>query len=447
MKSKSTTRRSFLKKSALAAAGIATAPTILTSCSNWKGANDRVNMAHIGVGGRGRNTTTHYFLPVKDSRSLAVCDPFPDRRNDFAKFIEQHYQKEFGESIECKAYNEFEEILERKDIDAVHISTGDYWHLPIAIRAARAGKHVYCEKPLGLSLENMLLLEKEMKKRKLHFHYGTQQRSLIHCQKGIEKVRNGELGEISHVDVWAPQGGGLPVKPEDKTMPEGFDLDRWLGPAPLAEYSFARCRASTGIWHIYDYAIGFLAGWGAHPLDIAVWGVKEKMQGTSLHKGSGNFFPNDIMFDTVASWDVDIKYEEGLTMRFMSTDLATESVTEYLPGHHGDGTAFFGEKGWISISRGQIASNIPEIHEQLNVGVVGENGKHGENFIKVLKGEIDEVAPLDDAILSDCISHMGNITIRSGREVKWDAKNKSFPEAPELENKYFHREMRKPYSI
>ncbi len=423
------------------------APTILTSCSKWKGANNRVNVAHIGVGGRGRSTTTHYFLPVADSRSVAVCDPFADRRNNFAKAIEAHYLKEFDEKLVCQPYLDFEEILERDDIDAVHISTGDYWHLPIAIKAARAGKHIYCEKPLGLSLDNMLMLVKEAKRNKVHFHYGTQQRSLIHCQKGIDMVRSGRIGEISHVDVWAPPGVERPVNPDDKNIPEGFNLDKWLGPAPEKEYSFARCSHATGVYHIYDYAIGFIAGWGAHPLDIAVWGVKEKMKGISTHKGNGVIFPEEILFDTISSWDVDIEYAKGLTMHFMSTDLARPHVTKYLPNYAGDGTAFFGEKGWISISRGQIASNIPEIHEELNVGVVGENGKHGENFIKIIKGDIKEIAPLEDAIISDCISHMGNIAIRSGAEVKWDAKKRKFPDTPDLENQYFHRKLRDPYTV
>ena len=432
-------RRNFVKTSILASAGTVIAPTILTSCSNWKGANSRVNVAHIGVGGRGSSTTRHYFLPVADARSLATCDPFKDRRENFAKQIEEYYLTELNERISCQPYNEFEEVLERKDIDAVHISTGDYWHLPIAIKAAQAGKHIYLEKPLGLSLDNMLLLEKEVKKNKTHFQYGTQQRSLSHCQKGIEMVRSGRIGEISHVDVWAPEGSGIPVKPEDKAMPDGFDFDRWLGPAPQAEYSFARCRSATGIYHTYDYALGFIAGWGAHPLDIAVWGVKDQMNDISTHKGTGLLFPEGMLFDTIRSWDVDIKYNKGLTMHFMSTDLARPVVSEYLPNMAGDGTAFFGEKGWISISRGQIASNIPEIHNELNVGVVGENGKHGENFIKTIKGEIKEIAPLEDAILSDCVSHMGNITIRSGNEVKWDARKREFPENSELEMQFFNR--------
>jgi len=294
----------------------------------------------------------------------------------------------------------------------------------------------------------MLMLEKEVKKHKVHFHYGTQQRSLTHCQKGIEMVRSGRIGEIYHVDVWCYGGSdAVPNKPHDKVMPEGFDFDRWLGPAPLAEYSFARCRAATGIYHTYDYALGFIAGWGAHPLDIAVWGLKGKMMDGYQTEGRGAFFSQSIMFDTIDNWDLKLIYNNGLTCRFISTEWAGDYLGTYLEKPAGDGTCFFGEKGWISISRGQIASNIPEINKELNVDVVGENGKHGENFIKVIKGKIEEIAPLEDAILSDGISHVGDIAIRSGSSVNWDAVKREFPDAPDLEKQYFHRELREPYTI
>jgi len=448
MEDKNITRRSFVKKSLLASAGSIVVPTILTSCSRWRGANSRINIAHIGVGSRGSSTTKFYFLPLAESRSVAVCDPFKNRRENMAKFIEDHYIKEFDEKIKCDPYLEFEEILARKDIDAVHISTADHWHLPIAIKAARAKKHIYCEKPLGLSLDNMLLLEKEVKKNNVRFHYGTQQRSLTHVKKGIKMILSGEIGTINHVDIWAPGGAeNSPQNPEDKKIPEGFDYDRWLGPAPVSEYSFARCCVNTGIWFNYDYALGFIAGWGAHPLDVAVAGLKDHMKDISNHWGTGGFFQPGSLFNTINSWDINIKYQKGLTAHFMSTDKAGGIVTKYLPVAPGDGTTFFGDKIWISISRGQIASNSPKLNEELNVGVVGENGKHGENFVKAIKGDIEEIAPLEDAIISDCLSHMGNIAIRTGEKIIWDANNRNFPDTPGYENKYFHRDIRKPYNI
>lgn len=435
-------RRNFVKTSILASAGTIVAPTILTSCSNHKGANSKVHVAHIGTGGRGSSTTRHYFLPVANARSVATCDPYLNRRENLARIIKEYYLNELGKEINCDPFLHFEEVLERKDIDAVHISTGDYWHLPIAIKAAQAGKHIYLEKPLGLSLDNMLELEKEVKKNKVIFHYGTQQRSLVHAQKGIDMIKSGKIGPVKHVDIWCYGGSEAnPNRPDDKIIPPNFDYNLWLGPAPEKEYSFARC-AATGIYHTYDYALGFIAGWGAHPIDIAVWGVKDQMNDTYVLEGKGELFPEDVLFDTINNWDCKIKYNNGLTVRFLSTEWAGDYLNKYLEAPAGDGTTFFGEKGWISISRGKVSSNIPELHAELNLDVVGENGQHGANYIRAIKGEIEELAPLDDAIISDGISHMGNIAIRSGSPVKWDPVKRVFPDQPELEQQYFHRNAR-----
>jgi glucose-fructose oxidoreductase len=144
------------------------------------------------------------FCPVPDSRSVATCDAFTNRREDLAKEISAYYKEKYQEEITCTPYLDFHEILERPDIDAVHISTGDHWHLPIAIKAANAGKHIYLEKPLGLNFDQMIELEKIIKKKNLIFQYGTQQRSLVHVKKGIEMIKAGEIGEITKIDIWAP---------------------------------------------------------------------------------------------------------------------------------------------------------------------------------------------------------------------------------------------------
>ena len=136
---KQKSRRNFLRKMAYASAGTIAMPGILSSCS--KRANDHVLIAHIGVGSRGTSTTRNYFLPVPDCRSVVTCDACTDRREDLAKHISDYYRENYQENIVCTPYVDYEEILDRKDIDAVHISTGDHWHLPMAIKAARAGKH------------------------------------------------------------------------------------------------------------------------------------------------------------------------------------------------------------------------------------------------------------------------------------------------------------------
>lgn len=445
MKSAETNRRNFLKKMAYASAGTLVLPTILSSCS--KRANDRIHMAHIGVGSRGGGTTKSYFLPVPDSRSLATCDVFTDRREGLANHISAYYKEQYDEQIVCTPYLDFEEVLDRKDIDAVHIATADHWHLPIAIKAARAGKHIYLEKPLGLSLDSMIELERIINEKRLVFHYGAQQRSLDHTRKGIEMVKSGKIGDIEKIDIWAPPGGNVQPKGSvvSEEPPSNLNYDRWLGPAPVKPYSEARV-ANIGVWHIYDYALGFIAGWGAHPLDTAVWGAKEQMTGTATFTGQGTFFPEDHFFDTINLWNIKITYENGLKVNFVSNNYSDE--LEQKASWH-DGTTFYGTKGWISLGRGSAASNIPELHDELTkTEIFGENNLHGYNFIQTIKGEMEPFNAIDDAILSDCISHMGNILIRSGKDkIVWDAINRKIVNYPELEKEFFHRELRKPYTI
>ncbi len=443
MDPKETNRRDFLKKMVYASAATAVFPTILSSCS--KGANDNIHIAHIGVGSRGTSTTRNYFLPVPDSRSLATCDVFTHRREDLAKQISAFYEENYQKHVYCTPYPDYREILARPDIDAVHISTGDYWHLPMAIEAARAGKHIYLEKPLGLSLDNMIKLETIMAEKNLIFHYGTQQRSLEHIRKGIEMIKSGKIGVVEKIDIWAPQGDDLPIGSLiNEEPPPNLDYDRWLGPAPFKPYSEARV-ANTGIFHIYDYAIGFIAGWGAHPLDIAVWGAKAQISGTGTFTGSGTFFPEDMLFDTISYWDINISYENGLHIHFVSTNYADEMRKKL---NSTNGTTFYGTKGWISLGRGLAASNVPELHKELNVTIYGENNRHGYNFIQTIKGEIEPFNPLDEAILSDCISHMGNILIRSGKDkIVWDAFNRKIVNYPGLEKEFFHRKLREPYTV
>ena len=184
MKNNSLSRRNFVRYSATGIIGTALMPNILTSCSNSKGANDRINVGHIGMGERGGKELVSYFLPLTDSRSIAVCDPFKNRREIVANNINKYYTDNEVSFDECKAYLDMDEMLQRKDIDAVHITTPDHWHVLAAIKAARAGKHVMLAKPLGLSYPQNITLAKELKENNVKFHYGTQQRSFEHLQLG-----------------------------------------------------------------------------------------------------------------------------------------------------------------------------------------------------------------------------------------------------------------------
>ena len=428
MNNMKTTRRQFIKNTAALSIGAVAAPIIFPSCSNYKGANDIINIGHIGVGSRGSFEIKNYFLPHDGTRSAAVCDVKGQMVDAAAKYINSYYKKEKKlDGFKCAKYMNYEELLENKEIDAVHIVTGDYWHIQIAIQAMKAGKHVYLAKPLGLSFPLMKKLEKTMKETGMIFHYGTQQRSFDHIIRGIDMIRNGKIGKIERIEVWSPDKAGDQVKETTgEPIPDDFNYDKWLGPAPEKPYSKERCSV-RGTWFINDYSIGWLAGWGAHPLDIAIMGAKDLLEGAYTLKGEGYFWPQDGLFDTVISWDTNLEYDNGMNMRFLSADRAQQVVEKHRDYDATDGTTFFGEKGWISLSRWTARASDPKINTILNSfpkdskgRIESENNMHGANFAKVIKGQMPQFDPLDEAIMSDCISHMGDIAIRTGKEVNWD---------------------------
>jgi predicted dehydrogenase len=449
---KGISRRDFVQSSVKGVIGAAILPTILPSCSNRKGANDRITVAHIGVGDRGAYELGTYFLPVKESLSVAVCDVFKDRRERSAKAVNNFYRENNIASPECKSYLDMDEILQRKDIDAVHITTPDHWHVNAAIKAARAGKHIMLAKPLGLSFPEYRILAKELVNNNVRFHYGTQQRTFEHMQLGCNIIREGLIGDVQRVDVWAPGKNDVesPVCVE-VPVPPGFDFDRWTGPAPLRPYCPDRVTNNSS-WFISDYSIGFLAGWGAHPLDILVWILKDQVKGSYTCEGTGKYWPAGGMYDNILSWDVTCNYEK-LEVHFVSTDVASQAVLNHRERKEENGTTFYGTKGWISLSRSSAQSNIPEINQKLNdfpkdsdSNIESEKNLMGAVFIDIIKGKSKELCPLDEAIISDTISHMGNIAVRTGRKVIWDPLKGEVINDPEA-NKLFIREMRSPYQV
>lgn len=449
---KTISRRKFINNAGLGVAGAIVAPNILRSCA--KGANDRILVANVGVGSMGNAVLKSWLMPVTNALNVATCDPFSERRMAAAEFVNKTYKEKGISAPECKAYLHFEEILERQDIDAVNIVTPDHWHVPAAIKAARAGKHIMLAKPLGLSYPNFKILEKEVKSNHVRFHYGTQQRAMHHMNVVIDLVKDGKIGEIERVDVWAP--GKNPVQSpvcNEVPVPPDFDYDLWSGPAPLNPYCPERVTNNAS-WFQWDYSIGFLAGWGAHPLDIMVWALKDKLTGEYTCDGTGNYWEPGGIYNNIMSWDVNLEYDSGIKVHFLSTDRVQEkNIWNYRKMKDGNTTTFFGSKGWISVGRGSAESNVPEIQKKFddfpknNEGwIIGDGYKMGQLFIDVVQEKVKETNPLDEAILSDCISHMGNIAIRTGQKIIWDPVAGSVKNNA-IANHWFVREMREPYVV
>ncbi|MCF7709075.1 MAG: Gfo/Idh/MocA family oxidoreductase, partial [Verrucomicrobia bacterium] len=308
-------RREFVKQTALGAV-VAGFPAVIPSSARGAAGktapNDKINVGCIGTGPQGRGVMWN-FLAQNDARVTAVCDVKDDQLKIARDTVNGHYK-----NSDCATYRDFKEVLARKDIDVVLIATPDHWHVPIAVAAAEAGKDMYVEKPMGLTVAEDKILREAIKKHKRVFQFGTQQRSGENFWRACELVRNGYIGELKHVNVWSPAshpGGATDPLP----VPPGIDYDRWLGPAPYTPYTKNKCSDSNKTWWFnYDYALGFIAGWGVHPLDIALWGSDAFMAGPLEAEGRA-VIPTIGACNTAIAWWVNFKCSDGVTADFFGT--------------------------------------------------------------------------------------------------------------------------------
>ncbi len=415
----SVTRRGVLKMAAGTAVGL---PHMITSSAlgdaDKPPASERVTIGHIGVGNRGKGLLRG-FMTCKGGQSVAVADAYRDRREEAAAMAK------------CKAYADFRDLLARGDIDAVVVATPDHWHVPIAIAAARAGKDAYVEKPLGLSIEQNLACRKLFREKKRIFQYGTQQRSLEHCRFGCELVRSERIGKVHTIEVVAPDGhaGG---STDPAPIPPELDYGMWIGPAPMTPYTKDRCVV-PGTYFIYDYSIGYLAGWGAHPLDIMVWGSHADLAGLMSFEGTG-VIPGKGLYNTVIHWDVKVQMAGGVRMTLK-------------PG--GDSTKFTGPEGWVRVSRGGIDAE-PKSLLKSKIGPgdtrLAVSRRQDQNFIDAVKSRKPAISPIEDAVRSDIISHLCDIAVRTGRKITWDPKKETIV-GDENASKRLSRPMRAPWTL
>ena len=422
-------RRNFIKTVAGAAPYVIT--TAALGNAHTAAASDRITVGFIGTGIRGGDGLIKNFLRQEDCQCVAVCDTFRDRREQRAKQINDFYAGKSGSATYKGAamIADFRDLLHRADIDAVCIATPDHWHVPILVAAARAGKDVYVEKPLSPSIQQDFLARTVIQQTKRVFQYGTQQRDGPHVRFGCELVRSGRIGNIQEVEVIAPTGapGGSTAS---MPVPEGFDYEMWQGPAPERPYNDDRCLR-PGHYHIYDYSIGFLGGWGAHPLDVLDWGFPTPMVPVE-YEGTG-LIPVEGLYNTVMNWEVRGKYQNGMTLTFKTGP---------------DSTKFVGTDGWIMISRKEIKSEPASLIAGLGPPSrfsTMETG-HARNFLDAIRKQAAPSSPIDSAVRSDLISHLSNIAVRTGRRIKWDPVNEKIV-GDHHASKMMNRPARKAWDI
>jgi predicted dehydrogenase len=399
--------------------------------------SERVVTGCIGVGDRG-TYLLQTTLGVRDAQVVAVCDVKRERRDAAQATVNDAYK-----NTDCTAYLDFQELLAREDIDACLIASCDHWHVLHALAATRAGKDTYVEKPLGLTVQQDQILRKAVRDHKRIFQLGTQQRSDRRFRQACELVRNGKIGELKQVNVWAPpsiSGGSTELAP----VPDGLDYDRWLGPAPETPYTLDRC-SNAWWWFIEDYAVGFIAGWGIHPLDIALWGAGDLVRGPVQVSGTG-VYPAEGVCNTATEWQVMFDYKNGLKIDFRHDPPPAEWVQRY-PNKTGHGTAFEGSDGWVLVDRNQIVTSDPALASweagEDEVRLI-RSTHHMRNFFNCVQSRQDPVSEIESAVESDIACHIADIACRMKRPLQWDPKAETFGDDAEA-NARLARPLRAPW--
>ncbi|MBE0537510.1 MAG: Gfo/Idh/MocA family oxidoreductase [Phycisphaerae bacterium] len=432
-------RRTFLKASVGALAFPYVVPSSVLGQGGAIAPSNKIAMGAIGVGPQGTGVMRG-FMAQNDARVVAVCDVKSNVLADRKALVDAHY----GDTG-CAAYGDFRELLARDDIDGVSIASCDHWHVLHAIAAARAKKDVYLEKPMGLSMAQDQALRAACKRYGTVFQFGTQQRSDRQFLQACELVRNGKIGELKTINVWSP-GSSAGGSPEVVPVPEWLNYDFWLGPAPATPYT--KDRSSNSLWwFISDYALGFIAGWGVHPLDIALWGGGDKTACNLEIKGAG-VFPTEGVANTALNWDVKVQFESGVRMNFTGYPFPEEWKKRY--GRTSDhGTAFEGTEGWVHVDRGGINAHP----QSLLTTEFGPNDTrlyksthHQRNLLDCMRTRAATVCGIEDAVAADTLCQLSDIATRLEKKLKWDWKRERFIDDPAAD-RMLSRPMRSPWKL
>jgi predicted dehydrogenase len=341
--------------------------------------------------------------------------------------------------------------MERKDIDAVQITTPDHWHPLIAMEATRRRKHIYCEKPIGWSVRASRSLRTAVEKSGVVFQLGTQQRSSFKFRFACELVLNGKIGQLKTILVGVPGSWTCPRQPTEP-VPKELDYDLWLGPAPAAPYCYQRCRPFTekegwSVWYsISDYCMGMIGNWGIHHLDIAQWGNGTPLSGPTEIQGKG-VFPKDLLTDAAVSWQVENRYANGVTLVHMD-DATSQKHPQQVKGY-GHGILFLGTEGWVHVDRGILDTHpksLLKVKITSNEIHLFKSDNHHANFIDTILGRTRPAAPIDISVRSDTLCHLQQIAIKLGRKLCWDPTRETFVDDEEA-NRLLDRPMRRAWKM
>jgi predicted dehydrogenase len=458
-------RREFLKASAIAATGLGLSSLASRSIFGANSPSNRINVGFIGLGNQS-TVDLPAFLQQPDVQVVAVCDVNkashgyrdPNQflgREPGKKRVEDYYakQRKSDSYSGCKMYTDFRELLANKEIDAVVLILPDHWHAIAAIMAAQAGKDIYGEKPLSLTLQEGQEMVKAVREHKRIFQTGSQYRSSPQNRLCCELVRNGRIGQLKRILTEVPGNNAVNPGPNWKPepVPEGFDYEMWLGPAPQAAYHHDRCLYRFRF--VLDYSGGQTTNTGAHCLDIAQWGHGSDQTGPVEFEDMGSEWPEPGSLHNVATTvSFRARYADGVELVCTKTK-------------RGFATRFEGTEGWVEYdARGLHTSNESlktsaigpnEIHLPRSVEGRADNDPsfrrylnpdHARNFIDAVKSRKDPINPIEVGHRTCSICHLGNIAMRLKRKIQWDPQTEQIIGDDEAKA-MLSRPMRSPWHI
>jgi myo-inositol 2-dehydrogenase/D-chiro-inositol 1-dehydrogenase len=445
-------RRDFIRTSTGVAALIAF-PTIIRS--ELLGPNAPSNRLRIGQIGCGRIARGHDMPGVLNANLadiVSVCDLDSKRVQDGKALIENFGREKKISIPPIRTHGDYRELLQRPDIDAVVISTPDHWHAELALSAIRAGKDVYLQKPMTMTVAEGIVLREAVERSGRIFQVGSQQRSTSQFRLACELVRSGRVGRLQQVEIGLPIDPTAPDQPT-QPVPVNLDYERWLGPTAQADYTEQRVHpqqdySRPGWLRNESYCLGMITGWGAHHFDTAHWGMNVELTGPSRVEGHA-VFPTNKIWNVHGEYHVELTYPGNVRM----------TVSDKFP----NGIKFIGDEGWIFVSReNQATSSDPATsrgsllpldatdHKLLNPeGVtvhLPQSAEHHQNWLECVKSRQTPIAPAAIAHRSNTACIVSWIAMKLGRPLTWDPQTEKFLNDPDA-NALLSRPERSPYGI
>lgn len=436
-------RRRFLAGAAAAVAGPMVVSASTLGRAGQVAPSQRITIGMFGVGNRGSSSLRAMF-PLPDHQVVAIADCRRDRALLAQDLVQKHYAERLGSASYrgCQIYDDFLEVLQRDEIDAIWGCVPDHWHGVVYSRAIEAGKDLYGEKPITRWIADGIKVRDAVRRYGCVFQTGTQQRSDPKFRHACNLARNGYLGKVHTIYVGAPGGRAYPAVPPCEP-PDGFDYDRWTGPAPYIPFDKQRCEW-LAMYMISHYCAGFITNWGVHHLDIAGWGCPEVFAKPFEIEGSG-VLPAEGMTDTWISWQTELRWASGLKMSYTNSDNPNKQ-----------GCKFAGDEGWVHVNRAGISAEPASLLDvKLKAGDKPLHASpeysnpytgHTADLFRSMRTRQDPVSPVEEGHAASTLGNVADTALRLGRKLKWDPAHDQFIGDNEA-NTMLSRAARSPWTI